>query len=174
MAEHTISKEHMDSLKALADTNMKIGEARGTLVKLQEVETGYLVEREAKAVAVIQKVVENSADLLKEVKTNYREVHDLCSVASSFAEFLVEAYGSFSALKTAFDEKSTLWEAQVKEKEAEFAEIRKQIKQDNVLLANDKESLEKAKKALDIDRKKVVADRGEVERAIKRLKENRI
>ena len=37
MDEITVTKEHMDALKALAGVNLKVSEARNSLTKLQEV-----------------------------------------------------------------------------------------------------------------------------------------
>lgn len=172
--EHNVDKEKMDSLKALADTNMQISTAKGTLVKLQEMETDYLVEREKKAVARVAKIFADSAELLEKATSNYAEVHDLCQTASSFADYLVKSYDSFSEVVRLFDEKSALWDESVKAQEAKFAEINRQIKTDRVLLENDKESLKKREGVLKQGERKLADDRASLERAINRLKEGKI
>lgn len=171
--EHTVDTQKMDALKALADTNLKISEAKGFLIKLQEIETDYLVEREKKAVARIQNVLIESRELFHEVSTNYKEVNDLCRSASEFATFLGEAFRDFNSLVKDFDMRQDLWEAEVRAREAEFAEIKKLINVDRVLLKNDQDSVKRDKELLDIAKKKLSDDQGEVRRAIKRLKENR-
>ncbi len=174
MIETEISKEHMDSLKALADTNVKIGIAKGALQKLEETETSYLEERENKAVLRIQKIFSDSKELIDGIKANYTEVKTLLNTASSFADFLVKAHEAFSGLVDRFNEKSIVWEAKVAEQEDEFAKIRQEIKNDKVRIANDKEALNSREAGLKLLEKKLRDERGTLDRAISRLKENRV
>lgn len=164
----------MDALKALADTNLKVSEVKGHLIKLQEIETEYLVEREKKAVLRIQGIITESRELFQEVSTNYQEVNNLCKTASEFASFLGEAFRDFNSLVKDFDVRQDLWDAEVKKREEEFAEIKKLINIDRVFLKNDQDSVKKDRELLDIAKRKLADDQEEVKRAIKRLKENRI
>ncbi len=174
MIETEISKEHMDSLKALADTNMKIGVARQTLQKLEETETSYLEERENKAVLRIQKMFDDSKELITGIRENYAQAKELLTSASSFSDFLVKSYEALTALIERFNEKSVVWEAKVKVQEEEFSQIRQQIKNDQVRIKNDSESLERAKAKMVLERRKLDDERGTLDRAITRLKEGRI
>lgn len=169
-----ISKEQMDSLKVLADTNVKVGEAKGALAKLKEIEVDYLKEREAKAVLIVDKVLTDSRELLGEALKNYQEVKQLGNTASSYAGFLVEIHESLDGLIKAFEEKSGAWEAQTKVQEDEFEKIRNQIKADRAILENDRKTLEvREEKARQTD-KKLRDERETLDRAIKRLKQGTI
>lgn len=172
--EHTISQEHMASLQALAETNVKIGEAKGTLLKLKSEETEFLKEREKKGEAIIQKMLEDSGALLIEVRSNYSEVRSLCSEASSFAGFLIEMSEDVKRMVDEFHTETTIWDQKVAIKEAEFEKIRQDLKKDRVLLDNDRQSIEDQKKKIAEAWRKVADEQGTLERAIKRLKENRV
>lgn len=174
MDEHELSKEHMDSMKALADTNMKIGEAKGTLLKLQEQETSYLKEREEKVHARIQKILDDSKELLAEAQANYSKIKELHDTVSSFSSFLSSAYDFFIGILKDFREKNDLWDNQASEIEEGFAKIRQEINNDRIRIKNDQEALIQRKKVLDVEKVKIDSDRGELDRAITRLKENRI
>lgn len=174
MDEHELSKEHMDSLKALALTNIKIGEAKGTLLKLQEQETSYLEEREKKALSRIQKVYDDSKELLVEAQANYSKIKELLGTVTSFSDFLTKAYDSFMEMLKDFREKNDLWDHQVSTIEEGFSKIRQEIDSDKVRIKNDQEALDRAKRNLAVEQRKIVSDRGELERAIIRLKEGRI
>ena len=174
MNEHELSKEHMDSMKALANTNMKIGEAKSTLLKLEEQETSYLEEREKKVLVRIDKILEDSKGLLAEAQANYSEIRELNTTVSSFSDFLLKAYDSFVGMLKDFREKNELWDSKVTAIEEGFAQIRQDISNDKIRINNDQEALERAKGVLRDEQRKIVSDRGELERAITRLKEGRI
>lgn len=169
-----VTKEHMEALKALSDTNMKIGEARATLIKLEEQETSYLEEREKKVLARIQKVLDDSKELLAEAQANYTQIRELRNTVSSVTDFLSKAYEAFMGMLKDFREKNDLWDNKVSEIEEGFAKIRQEINNDKVRIKNDREALERWEKSLDLQRKKIDSDRGELDRAINRLKEGRI
>lgn len=174
MIETEITKEHMDSLKALADTNVKIGIARSNLQKLEEEETAYLEARENKALGRIQKMFDDSKELLDGIRSNYVQVKELLNTASSFSDFLTKAYESLSALIKDFNQRGELWEAKVKEKEEEFALIKQDIKNDKVRIANDRQALDAKETLLRVEARKIQDERATLERAITRLKEGRI
>jgi len=174
MDEKILSKEQMDAVQFLAETNMKIGEAKATLIKLEQSETSYFEEREKKVMGRIQKVLDDSKDLLIEAQSNYSQIRELRNTVSSVAGFLSKAYEAFVGLLKDFRERNDLWDNKVSEIEEGFAKIRQEINSDKVRIINDQESLKRWEKSLDLERKKIVSDRGELDRAITRLKEGRI
>jgi uncharacterized protein involved in exopolysaccharide biosynthesis len=174
MIEHEFEKEKMDSIKALADTNVKIGEARGVLENLKKDEVVYLEEREKKAIEVVDKVLADSKEILEEATKNYQGVKDLLNSASSFADFLKEAYISFSSLVAKFSEKSAIWEEEVTRQQKEIADIKQQISNDQVRIKNDQEALQRKEASLVDEKRKIDDQRATLERAINRLREGRI
>lgn len=173
MDETKVSTEQMGALKALTDTNLKISAARITLDKLEETETVYLIGREEKAMERIQKIHDDSAELLKQIQSNYADVHSLLASVSACAEYLDTAYRQFTGLLSAFDERNSAWEAKCTEWETEKEKIGNQIKTDQAKIENEKVASIVRKKNLDEMKLKIDSDRGEIERAITRLKEGR-
>lgn len=146
--EHTIDTQTMQSVKALADTNIKISEARSVLFKLQETETEYLVEREKKILSRIQDNLEQSRSLIDETSKNHQGIKDLYSQCTSFVEFLDEVYDSFQEIVKNFDERSDMWEAKIGIQQDEILEQRKEIKIEQVRIKNDQKSLKDKEKLL--------------------------
>lgn len=174
MDEHIVRKEHMESLKALSDVNIKISEAQNELFKLQESETEYLVTREKKAMDRIQKVVDDSQELIKEADKNHGQIKELLTGVSQFAEKLIKAQIDFHDLLAEFEEQNVEWEKKIGKQQDDLAEINKQQKVVQVQIENDKKSLEVAKNKLQDDQRKLDSDRGTVERTIKRIKQGKI
>lgn len=174
MSEIIVTKEKMESLKVLAETNMAISEARNALFKLQELETEYLITREKKALDRIQKVLDESNEVINQIKINYLEVHELLGNARDMASFMIEAHNNFKKLLTDFKERDDLWHEQCDKKRDEFENLRKALKIDSVMIANSKKSMEKEKIRISEDRTRVDNDREELKRAIIRLKEGKI
>lgn len=168
---HTVDTEQMNALKVLADTNLKISEAKNALFKMREDETTYLVAREKKALDRIQRVLDESEALIKQTKTNYSELNDLFKSASQLSDFIIEAQGNFKKMLADFDERSVVWEAKVAEKEEEIAEARKKLQIDTVTIANEKKNIAKANAKIVEDNRKITDAWGEIERELNRLKE---
>lgn len=172
--ETIVEKQKMESLKALADTNMSISEAKGILFKLQETETEYLVEREKKAVARIQKSLEESDSLIKETYANYEEIKNLSNTVSLFSNFLSESYTKFQEMVSFFSEQSNLWEKDMQRQERQISEIKEKMKAERIIIQNDKESIERRQKQLKDDQRRIEDQRQTLARSIERLKQNRI
>lgn len=131
----------MVSLEALAKVNLAISEAKGSLINLQEIETEYLEEREKKAVARIQKVLDNSGELLKEIGNNYTAIEEFAKNVSGFAKILTELYDKFCDLNESFQKKSKAFDERTKAQEIVFEGQKRQIKSDQVRIANDNKGL---------------------------------
>jgi hypothetical protein len=172
--DNTITKQEMESLKALSDINLKVSEAKNLLFKLQEDETAYLVTREQKAMDRIQKVVEESQCLVLEADQNHAQIKALIVEVSAFVEHLLRIQANFQGLLAEFEERNVQWERDIGKQQDDIVEIRKAIKIETNQVENDRKNVELARKKLTEDQKKLDSDRGTLERAIKRLKENRI
>jgi len=172
--QHEINKETMDSLKALADTNMKISEAKSTLYTLQKEQVEYLRNREKLTLEQVQKVLDNSKALVRETNENYEQVKTFYNTVSSYAQFLSEAHTNFDSLIGVFAEKSELWSQEIKRQEDEILTQKNRLKADHAKITDEREGIERAKVKLQEVERKLTSDRGTLERAIQRLKNNRI
>lgn len=164
----------MIALKALADTNLKVSEARNSLNKLQEQETEYLVSREKKAMDRIQGAFDTSKDLLEQTNKNYELIEDFAKSVAGGATFLEEATTAFQALVEAKETHYTLWEKDIKNQEETIESLMKGLKIKEKDIESGKSSLEARNKKLQEDIRKFNDEKGTVERKIKRLKEGRI
>lgn len=172
--EHTLEKEKMDAVKAIADANLKISEARNTIFKLEETETEYLVAREKKALDRIQVVVEESQEVLETAKRNFDEVKALGNSVSEFSRSLLLLLEGFKGLVDGFEERNVLWEQQIGKQQDDLVELKKGLKSESVRIENDKKSLEQGRNVLREEETRIRVKWGEIDRAIIRLKEGRI
>lgn len=170
----TIDKQSMEALQLLADTNVKIGQAKGILESLKQTEATYLEEREKKATKHIEKAFKESSQLLENIQQNYAEVHHLLTTASSFVVYLSETQERLQAVMSAFDQKATLWEEQAKKHEEGVADAKRKVAIDQKRIEIDKKTIAKAWNSIRDAEKKIESDRGLLERNIKRLKEGKI
>lgn len=164
----------MEALKALAETNTKIGEARGILSQLKAEETQYLSEREARAIEMIQEVLEDSEQTLKTAFANYEEIKKFASDAADFALVLTDAHADFQALQQTFNSYTASWQETIKSVENNLAELKNKIKIDQIQVKEDQAAVQRAWKQIGEEKRKIRSDRETLERAITRLKEGRI
>ena len=146
--EHIITKEEMTGMKALAETSMKISEAKGILFKLQETETAYLIEREKKAIVKIQQSFEQSQNLINETNENYEEVRRFYKIVSSFSEGLTGIYDKFEVIVKDFSERTEAWENKINTQQDEILEKTKEIKEERVKMENERKNLIKKETSL--------------------------
>jgi Asp-tRNA(Asn)/Glu-tRNA(Gln) amidotransferase C subunit len=147
-----IDKEKMESLKALADINLKVSEARNLLTQLEEEETEYLVKRETKVMDRIKKTVADSQAMVKEADDNYSQIGELLQEITSFCSNIVKIQEQFNEILEVFNERNELWEKNIGEQQDNISEVRKQIKMHTVIIENDKKSLSSTKKLLESQR----------------------
>lgn len=174
MSEQTISKEEMQSLKALSEVNLKVSEALTTLDDIKKQETKYFEKREVEAQEKIREVLLKSKELLDECNKNYLQIQEFSTEVSQFAGKLTTLHEWLQGLIKDFDEKNELWRKEIENQLNDIEEYKKQIKKDRQILENDKSNLEQVKIKLNRDQKKLESDRGTIERTVERLKNNRI
>lgn len=172
--ENIVSTEQMESIKALSDVNIKISEAQNLLFKLHEEETTYLVVREKKAMERIQKVVDDSQEMLKEANKNHGQIKELGIGASEFLGKILRVQDNFHGFIVELDERNVEWEKHIGKQQDDIAEVRKHLKVENNQIENDKKTLIQAQKQLLDDQKKLDSGRGTLTRAIERLKQGKI
>lgn len=142
----------MDALKALADANLKISEAKNTLFKLEETETEYLVLREKKAMDKIQTMIDDSADLLEKTHNNYEEVRRFYETITTYSEVLEQFHQQFTGMLIEFNKRSDMWDTKVVEQQEKIAALRKIVETDQKNITSQQEKIEKDKKEIIVDR----------------------
>ncbi len=166
-----VSAEQMNSLKALADTNLQVSKAQEALFALQESETEYLVEREKKALERISAVITGSAEALREANQNYYETTQFYNTTASFAQQLTNQYELFKSVVSDFDLKNAQWESHIATEEKKLSDIRQQIKTDQVRIENDKKAIERANKSIEKEKQVIESRQAQIKHALEVLKE---
>jgi paraquat-inducible protein B len=169
-----IETQKMEALNALVQANLSVSDAKNKLVKLKEEEGAYLAEREEKALARIQSVLDESSEILMKIDTNYAEIKHIYQTVSSISAFLEESYTGLRGLRLLFDEKTQLWEAEIAKKEKNIEELKENLKVQTTFIENEKIALKNKEKSLKALERKLNDERGTLERAVARLKEGRI
>lgn len=146
--EQTITKEQMDMMKILAETNLKISDARNALFGLEEKETQYLVEREEKAVKRIAKALKASQDLVDKTGDNYAKISEFCARLCEYADFLNASQAKFQGLVELFNQRNALWEENMKIQEEDIARQKNLIKQDLKMIENKENGILESEKRL--------------------------
>lgn len=172
--EHTLDQQAMKSAVALAKTNMAISEAVQRLHKLEEDETGYLVKREKLAEERIQKVLDSSKAALKEADDNFNAIIALYETAEAFATKLGKVHDEFRFSLSEFERFDTNWDAKLREMEEMAERIRNELRVQKAAIDNEKQVLNGRSTDLDHRESKLLAEQQMVDRAIERLKANRI
>lgn len=164
-----VDAQKMDSLKQLAETNLKVSESRVNLSKLQEEEETFIVDREKRTVERVNKVLADSKEIIEEANNNYTAVQELTSVAKDFASYLSEAFNSFRGVRDAHKENQDVWEKHVTDTEEKLSETRKILQIDRKILEIDKETLKKTRQELKKEKQKIDEEWEEVKREKVRL-----
>jgi len=164
-----VEKLKMDTLKEIADTNMKISEAKNTLFRLQEDETVYLEDREKKAIEKISLILEESKGILEQTQTNYEEVHKICQMVSSFTEFLTEGHKKFQDLLAEFSLRSNEWDKEVLRQKQEFESMARALKVQQTQIENDKKTIAQIFKRIEEENEHIESQRASIRSALKIL-----
>lgn len=168
--ENQVTHEQMNSLKALADTNIEISKAKEVLFSLQETETQYVIDREKRVMERISRIVQDSGDILAQAYENYHETTQFYGTVSSFASFLSDSYDSFKGVVKSFDEKCEIWEQGMTTQEKSISDLLQTIKNDRIRITNDRKGIELREKSLAEERILINDMRSTIERETIRLK----
>jgi len=158
----TVNKEKMESLRLLAETTIKISEAKNTLQELKSKQEEYLTLREDMAQKHIQKILEESKELLENTHSNYTKVNVFCREVMSYADGLSEMQVGVQNLLETFKNKAIQWE-----KNAELQTI--ELSHQKKLVEQDKENLKEWEKRIEKDKKNIEKEKALIESRQKAL-----
>jgi len=119
-----VNSEQMKTLEALAKATMDASEAKNRLHELESKETEYLAEREGRAVAIVEKVLEDSEEVLNNTMKNYEAVTVIAATTGDLSSRVTDILGRVKIVLSHFDEKSRLWEAKAKATEERLSYIK--------------------------------------------------
>lgn len=169
--EHELEKSQMDSMKILAQTNVQISEAKNVLFKLQETETEYLVEREKKAMDMIQGFLESSAGLVQQIKNNHGEVQEFHRTVSEISSFISKVQVNILSLFEEFTKRSDVWDAEYARQLASLAEIKKELGVQSMQNKNDAAANKISLKLISEANAKIESRQSQIKSALEVLKQ---
>lgn len=169
MNETIVTTEQMNALKALSETNMKVSEAKATLIKIEETKQRYFKLRDDEAKARVANIVAESAEALEQARQNYYETTQLYHTVSSFAIALLETSESVHGMVADFEREKLAWDISLKEQESSLATLRQEIDSDALKIQGEKEGIKRQLALLQIEKAKVADMRGTIEREINRM-----
>lgn len=170
----TLNKQQFDSVRELAETSLKISEIKNSLLELENTKDEYIAKREKETIGKIQKLFDNSENLITKIRKNNEEVHTLYTTVSSYKEFLDEGLADFKNMLDEFNERSKLWDKKVEKQYDEFRELENKTKIDKEQIRKGKEEIEEANEQIRKAKIKIADERQTLSRAIERLKNKQI
>lgn len=169
MDVNIITKEKMDAMKDLAQTNIKVSEARNLLFKLQEDETSYLEMREKKVMNRINFTIEESRKVIEETKSNWTEIKSLYTVASDMVSTLNKLSLSLTESVTDFIEMNEQWERDIGKQQDDLEEIRRELKIENSVIENDKKDIKRHRKLIEEEKTLIESRQAQIKSALREL-----
>lgn len=167
--EKRISKQQMDSVKALADTNIHISEAKNILFNLKKEETEYILSREKKVIERIDELYQESKSVIDDIQNNYEGAKIILQLVTQNTDFLKESQEKFQEVLISFTKRYDQWEKETSEQEKRFVSLKKGLEQDRVQIENDKAGIERTRLIMAQERRKIEDDRATLERAFTRI-----
>lgn len=166
---HTLDQQSMSALQTLADTNVKIGEAKGILADLKAQETTYFQEREQATIVKIQSVLEDSETILAKINGNYAEVTQFYTEVSSFVGFLKEIQQNVSDSIANFNVHVTEWERQTDEERKALDLLARQLDVQQHGIETDKKVIAEGKKKMKEDLRLIGSRQAQIKEALQVL-----
>jgi len=170
----TLEKTKFDTLKDIADLNVKVSEARNTLLEIEKEKESFIAKREKQTVVKITKVVKESEEMLSKATNNYEQVNTLVRVVTGYTESIREAHEDLKVLVKDYSEKNTLWEKNYENQVHSLSHLEKRINDDKKALKKEFSELAKQKELLGKQRIKLEDEKETIKRSIKRLKKGKI
>lgn len=136
-----LDQKTMTALETLAQTNVKVGEAKGILENLKLTEMSYLEEREKATIIKIQSILDESETIVSKIKGNYEEVTTFYANVCVYVEFLSEIQRKVAVVIKTFNKNVIAWEESVKREEDRLGLLRRDIEIQEKKVAIDKKSL---------------------------------
>lgn len=166
---HELDEKTMSQLQLLADTNVKIGEARGILADLEATKDNYLEEREKATIAKIADILRQSTNMIEQMNSNYTEIKSFHDTVISMVTFLSDIQTGVSNVVADFADQQTLFEEYVNQKETEFSSMQQNLELQTSAIKADKASIAQQYKSIAADKALIESRQQQIISAMKTL-----
>lgn len=143
MDEITLEQRKMETLRELSKAEMKVNEAKATLLELQKGTADFVADREAKTIEKIKGVWKESGEIVNKISENYEKVHEFYTITASLAAFIEEANEKLTESVQNFNKHSELWEENTEKERKRLEEIRKKVDYDALIVEEGKKTIAK-------------------------------
>jgi len=147
-----LKKDEMDTLKQLANVNIEISNGKALLQNLKEDIDDFLKEREILEKGVIDRVYEESKDLIDKIHKDYSKVTAYYNEIRSYTGFLKELQDNIHLKIEEFTESSKEFTNYVKKEQNRLSELQKDLDSEKDIIKKQDESIKKDQKELIKDR----------------------
>lgn len=161
----------MAALKELADTNILVSDAHSALAEIKGLEASYLVEREGKAAAAVDRILEESEVTIQQARENYAAVATLASDVRAVSGRTSDLLAAVKGIMERFREKAALWEKNVEDREKRLVDAKTSFELQKKVLENERKSLDARALELTDAERRVAADRDFVEKITSKVRE---
>lgn len=164
-------------MKALAEVQTSLSEGQAALLNLKETTEEYMVVREKEAEERVKKVLELSREALAEVDKNHDELSKYSEDLKGYAGDLKKLAGGISELFKGFVQAMGEADKDMKEYFEKISGILTQVKSQRIHIEEDRKMLERERQQTNDEARKLILDRGTLERGfaeLKKLKEKNI
>ena len=169
-----MEKEKFDLVRELSAIYENIRVAKENLEEVKKETDNYIKIREEEVVARVKKVLGESKEALEEITKNHKEVSQFRDDTMAYANELKSFATTLVTLSENFLKEIEDADKDMNSHFERVSEINKETKAVRVHIQADREMLERERGQTNDMMRKVLDKEGEVNRKIKRLKENKI
>lgn len=160
----------MDSVKAIAESNLKLSEALSDIRKIKEEKVKFIIDRENEAMIAVQSVLQDSKEMLIEATSNHTDIQLFLGEVTALHEQVKQTSDELDSVLKLFVERNLAVEADVKLIIDDVSLKRNNIDIDKKRIENDMEAIKKKNIQVSEEMRNIMSIKGALEREINRLK----
>jgi len=161
-----LEKTKFDAVKEIADMTIQISGAKLALEEIKNAKNEFISEREKETVEKIQKIINDSKEILEQANKNYAEVHNLLNILTSYKECLDELNEKFAEMIGDFNKKDKEWKENTEKQYKEIEELQRQTKEDAEKVKREKDDIKKAHLQIKKDYQRIASRQAQIKSAL--------
>lgn len=172
-ADHAIKSEHMEAMKALAETNMRLSEAKSDLFSLRSEESRYLEERRSAEKKAVSDALDESRGMLAEIQEIRESARDLARESLILSDKARESVAEFNRMRSELIESERVRGEEIIRMLSEVREERNSLANESAMIDARRKEIQSMEKGISDERRRIDSERGALERAVKRIKDKK-
>ncbi len=148
----TLEKTKFEAINEIAKMTMQISDAKITLKEIEDKKDAFISKRENETTKKIQKLLEDSEEVLIKARNNFTETHELLNIVTSYAESLNEGHKKFTKMFEDFNNRNELWSKNIELQTLELSNQKKLLMQDEKHIKDREEKIKRDIKMIEKDK----------------------